>query len=41
MYSFLDFGFLTFVHEYHFKRLLTKGTAPRELTLMMIASAMR
>lgn len=38
---FLEFGFLTFVHEYHFNRLLAKGTAPRELTLMMIASAMR
>ncbi|KAF3395488.1 hypothetical protein DPV78_009190 [Talaromyces pinophilus] len=36
-----QFGFLTFVHEYHFNRLLAKGTAPRELTLMMIASAMR
>lgn len=36
-----EFGFLTFVHEYHFNRLLAKGTAPRELTLMMIASAMR
>ncbi|KAJ0423293.1 hypothetical protein BJY00DRAFT_310423 [Aspergillus carlsbadensis] len=35
------FGFLAFVHPYHFNRLLDKGEVSRELTLMMIASAMR
>jgi hypothetical protein len=36
-----DFGFLAFIHPYHFKRLLAKGEVPHELTLMMIASATR
>ncbi|KIW06669.1 uncharacterized protein PV09_02375 [Verruconis gallopava] len=35
------FGYFAFVHELHFKRLLRNGRAPRELTLMMIANAMR
>ncbi|KAL3492064.1 hypothetical protein BJX62DRAFT_236497 [Aspergillus germanicus] len=35
------FGFLAFIHPYHFKRLLAKREASRELTLMMIASATR
>ncbi|KIW92796.1 uncharacterized protein Z519_06645 [Cladophialophora bantiana CBS 173.52] len=35
------FGFFAFIHQFHFNRLLAKGKAPRELTLMMIASAMR
>ncbi|KIW29061.1 hypothetical protein, variant [Cladophialophora immunda] len=35
------FGFFAFIHQLHFNRLLSKGKAPRELTLMMIASAMR
>ncbi|KAL2795194.1 hypothetical protein BJX66DRAFT_324856 [Aspergillus keveii] len=35
------FGFLAFIHPYHFKRLLAKGEVPHELTLMMIASATR
>jgi hypothetical protein len=37
----LDFGFFAFVHPFHFQRLLVSGKAPRELTLMMIASAYR
>lgn len=36
-----DFGYFAFIHQLHFNRLLAKGKAPRELTLMMIASAMR
>ncbi|KAJ5692592.1 hypothetical protein N7462_002015 [Penicillium macrosclerotiorum] len=36
-----DFGFLTFIHPLHFHRLLADGKAPRELTLIMIANAMR
>ncbi|KIX07462.1 uncharacterized protein Z518_02115 [Rhinocladiella mackenziei CBS 650.93] len=35
------FGFFAFIHQLHFNRLLAKGKAPRELTLIMIASAMR
>ncbi|CEL03760.1 hypothetical protein ASPCAL04904 [Aspergillus calidoustus] len=35
------FGFLTFIHPYHFARLLDEGEVSRELTLMMIASATR
>lgn len=35
------FGYFAFIHELHFKRLLNKGKAPRELALIMIASAMR
>jgi hypothetical protein len=36
-----DFGFFAFIHQLHFNRLLAEGKAPRELTLMMIASASR
>ncbi|KAI8714925.1 Fungal-trans domain-containing protein [Fusarium sp. LHS14.1] len=36
-----QFGYFEFIHQLHFKRLLAKGNAPRELTLLMIASAMR
>ncbi|KAJ3577907.1 hypothetical protein NPX13_g2656 [Xylaria arbuscula] len=36
-----NFGFFAFIHQLHFNRLLEKGKAPRELTLIMIASAMR
>ncbi|CEJ57337.1 Putative Transcriptional regulatory protein moc3 [Penicillium brasilianum] len=35
------FGFVAFIHQLHFNRLLAEGKAPRELTLMMIASATR
>ncbi|KAL4790588.1 alkaline-phosphatase-like protein [Aspergillus venezuelensis] len=35
------FGFFAFIHPLHFQRLLDDGKAPRELTLMMIASALR
>ncbi|KAL3476664.1 hypothetical protein BJX99DRAFT_258211 [Aspergillus californicus] len=35
------FGFFAFIHPLHFHRLLAEGNAPSELTLMMIASAMR
>ncbi|KAM0420348.1 hypothetical protein ACHAPT_011890 [Fusarium lateritium] len=36
-----QFGYFEFIHQLHFKRLLAKGNAPRELTLLMIANAMR
>ncbi|KAK5163898.1 uncharacterized protein LTR77_010292 [Saxophila tyrrhenica] len=36
-----DFGYFAFIHQPHFSRLLVKGKAPRELTLLVIASAMR
>lgn len=36
-----DFGFYGFIHQLHFNRLLAQGKAPRELTLMMVASVMR
>lgn len=36
-----DFGFFAFIHPLHFQRLLVNGKAPRELVLMMIASATR
>ncbi|KAI1459665.1 hypothetical protein F4805DRAFT_455463 [Annulohypoxylon moriforme] len=35
------FGFFAFVHQLRFNQLLVKGQAPQELTLLMIASAMR
>ncbi|KAL4875675.1 hypothetical protein BJY04DRAFT_232283 [Aspergillus karnatakaensis] len=35
------FGFFAFIHPIHFQRLLAEQKAPRDLTLMMIASAMR
>ncbi|KAL4783593.1 hypothetical protein BJX76DRAFT_357856 [Aspergillus varians] len=35
------FGFFAFIHPLHFQRLLVNGKAPRELTLLMIASATR
>lgn len=37
----IDFGYFSFVHQLRFGRLVAKGKAPRELTLIMIASAMR
>ncbi|OAA61973.1 Zn(2)-C6 fungal-type DNA-binding domain protein [Niveomyces insectorum RCEF 264] len=37
----IDFGYFSFVHELRFNRLLAKGKAPRELTLIMIANAVR
>ncbi|KAH8891222.1 hypothetical protein GQ53DRAFT_823854 [Thozetella sp. PMI_491] len=37
----VNFGFFAFINQAHFARLLSKGKAPRELTLIMIASAMR
>ncbi|KAK7222803.1 hypothetical protein V2G26_010806 [Clonostachys chloroleuca] len=37
----VEFGFFAFVHQLQFNRLLAKGKEPRELTLMMIASAVR
>jgi hypothetical protein len=36
-----DYGFLTFIHEPSFLRLLEMGKAPRSLTAMMLACAMR
>ncbi|KAL4954133.1 hypothetical protein BDW69DRAFT_183813 [Aspergillus filifer] len=38
---FHHFAFFAFIHPLHFQRLLDDGKAPRELTLMMIASALR
>ncbi|KAF5026819.1 hypothetical protein F66182_1103 [Fusarium sp. NRRL 66182] len=35
------FGYFEFIHQFHFDRLLAKDRAPRELTLLMIASAVR
>ncbi|KAL4862121.1 hypothetical protein BDV12DRAFT_179273 [Aspergillus spectabilis] len=35
------FGFFAFIHPLHFQRLLAKRKAPRDLTLIMIASAVR
>ncbi|KAL4925285.1 alkaline-phosphatase-like protein [Aspergillus undulatus] len=35
------FGFFAFIHPLHFQRLLANGKAPRELTLIIIASALR
>lgn len=37
----IDFGFFAFIHQLQFNRLLAEGKAPRELILMMIASASR
>lgn len=36
-----DFGFFAFIHPLQFNRLLAKGKAPREMTLLMVASAVR
>lgn len=36
-----DYGFLTFVHEPSFMRLLDQGKAPRQLTAMMVACTLR
>lgn len=41
MLTVIDFGFFPFIHQLHFNRLLAEGKAPRELTLMMTASASR
>ncbi|KAI5460118.1 hypothetical protein BGZ63DRAFT_455647 [Mariannaea sp. PMI_226] len=35
------YGYFSFIHQLHFNRLLAQGKAPRDLTLLMIASAMR
>ncbi|RSH76711.1 uncharacterized protein EHS24_005287 [Apiotrichum porosum] len=35
------FGFLTFIHEMRFKRLLSRGKAPRDLTMAMVANVLR
>lgn len=36
-----DFGFLSFIHQLRFKRLLAAGKAPRDLTMAMLANTLR
>ncbi|CAK7199021.1 hypothetical protein SEUCBS139899_001689 [Sporothrix eucalyptigena] len=36
-----NFGYYSFIHQLHFNRLLAKNKVPKELTLIMIANALR